>query len=191
MPNIFEQPWGLLGVAVVVLLVMLVIRMFVPDKRRWWQLAIPVILAVAAFGVDHFVKTDLEKIKTVIKTSTKGLKTENSDLIEPLISENYQDSSHRTKKYLISHCRRRLSEPVVEKAITRIAGIDVTGQNAVATFTVNIVVDPRSRLHEYQQIMLVKVKYNLQKEQNKNWLIEKIEILELNKQPFNWKNINY
>jgi len=191
MPSIFEQPWALLGTAIVILFVILVIRMLMPEKRQWWQLAIPLILAAAAFGADYFVKTDLEQIKTVIKTAVDGVKTENTDLIEPLISENYQDPSHQTKKQLMSHCRNKLSEPVVEKAITRIAEINITRQNAAATFTVNIVVDPQSQLHDFQRIMLVKVMFALQKEQNKKWLIRQIEILELNKQPFTPSSINY
>lgn len=191
MPNIFEQPWALVGIATVILVVMLVIRMLLPEKRHWLQLAIPLILFAAAFGADYLVKTDLEEIETVIKTVTNGIKTENADLIEPLISDNYRDSYHRTKKQLIRHCRNRLSEAVVEKAITRIADIDITEQNAAATFTVNIVIDPQSQLYDVQRIMLVKIRFALQKEEDKKWLISRIEILELNKQPFKWSSISY
>jgi len=57
--DIFEQPWTLMGAAVLVLFGMLTFRSFCPEKRRWWQLLVPVFLAVAAFGADMLVQTDL------------------------------------------------------------------------------------------------------------------------------------
>lgn len=65
--DIFEQPWTLVGAAVLILFGMLTFRSFCPEKRRWWQLPVPVFLTVAAFGVDMLVQTDLEKINFVIR----------------------------------------------------------------------------------------------------------------------------
>ncbi len=189
MANIFEHPWALLGFAIGILFVTLIIRMIFPEKRHWRQLAIPFFLIVAAFGLDFFVKTDMEKIKTTIKTATTGLEQEKADLVEVLISDNYQDSRHRTKKQLMRHCRNKFSSPVVEKAITRIVEININERNADAIFTVNIVFDPQSQLYDYQRIMLVRVIFKLQKEADNGWLIKQIEILEVNKQPFKWGNI--
>jgi len=189
--DVFERPWGLLIVAIVALPVLLMFRGIFPEKRHWWQLALPAFLAVAAFGLDLLVQTDLEKINLVIDTGVKAVEEENPDAIELIISENYSDSSHRTKTALMRHCRRTLSEPLIEKNIKRIVEIDVSPSRttAEATFTVRIVFDKRSYVYQsYKRIMLAKVKVNLQKEQSK-WLINQAELLELDRQPVNWQNI--
>ncbi len=189
MLSVFEQPWGLLIAAIIVLLILLMVRSIFPEKRHWWQLALPAFLAVAAFGLDRLVQTDLEKINLVIDTGVKAVEQENPDAIEALISENYSDSYHKTKTALMRHCRRRLSEPVVEKNIKSIIATDIQGPNATAVFTVRIVFDKRSYIYRsYKRIILAKVKTNLQKEQGK-WLINRVELLELDMQPVDWRHV--
>ena len=191
MSDIFEQPWGLLIVAIVALPVLLMFRGIFPEKRHWWQLALPAFLAVAAFGLDLLVQTDLEKINLVIDTGVKAVEQENPESIEAIISENYSDSYHKTKTALMRHCRRRLSEPLVEKNIKRIVEIVVSPSKttAEATFTIRIVFDKRSYVYQsYKRIMLAKVKANLQKEQDK-WLINQAELLELDRRPAGWQAI--
>ena len=118
--NIFEQPWTLLVVAILTLPVLLMLRRIFPDKRHWWQWLLPPFLAVAAFGLDLLVQTDLEKINEVINTGIKAVENEDCASIEAIISDNYHDSYHNTKKHLMYHCRARLVEPLVEKNIKRI-----------------------------------------------------------------------
>jgi len=189
--NVLEQPWGLLTVAIIVLLILLMFRSIFPEKRHWWQLALPAFLAVAAFGLDRLVQTDLEKINKVINIAIKAVEEEKPDAIDAIISENYSDSYHRNKRALILHARRVLSEPVVEKNIKRILEINISPSKttAEATFTVRVVFDKRSYVYQkYKRIMLVKVRVNLQKEQGK-WLINQAELLELDRRPFNWRQI--
>ena len=189
--DIFEHPWGLLTVAIVALLVLLIVRSVLPEKRRWWQLALPAFLAVSAFGLDLLVQTDLEKINAVISAAVKAVEEENPDAIETLISEDYSDSYHETKRALMLHCRRRLSEPLVEKNIKRIVEIVISPAKTTAetTFTVRIVFDKRSYVYQsYKRIILAKVEVNLQKEQDK-WLISRVELLELDMQPVNWQQV--
>jgi hypothetical protein len=42
--NIFEQTWTLLGASVIILFVILTIRSVWPERRRWWQLLVPVAI---------------------------------------------------------------------------------------------------------------------------------------------------
>jgi len=187
--DIFEQPWTLLIIAIVILLVLLMIRRIFPEKYHWSQLTLPVFLTVTAFGLDFLVQTDLEKINTVISTAVKAIEQENPDAIEPIISEDYSDSYHKNKTALMRHCRRTLSEPLVEKGIIRISSIDIQGLNAIAVFTVRMVFDKRSFVYQsYKRIILAKVKIKLRKEQNK-WLINQAELLELDRRPVNWGDI--
>jgi len=190
MLNIFEQPWTLLIAAVLVLFVMLIVRAVLPAKRHWWQWLVPVLVATAAVGLNLLVQTDTEKIKAVIKTATKAVEEENPAAIEPIISPNYRDSYHGTKTRLISHCRARLAEPLIEKNITRISQVDIRDAKATAVFTVRIVFDKRSYVYQsFKQLTLIKVRTELQKQRDGRWLISRAEIVAIDRQPAKWQHI--
>ena len=188
--NIFEHPWGLITAAIITLLVLLMVRSIFPEKCRWWQWLLLALLAVAAFGFDFLVETDLEKINAVISTAVKAVEEENPDAIEPIISANYGDSYHDTKASLMYYCRTRLSEPLIEKNIKRITSIDISPPKATAIFTMRIVFDKRSSVYQsFKQIMLTKLKLDLQKEPDNRWLISRAELLEIDMQPVSWQDI--
>ena len=188
--DIFEQPWGLLIVAVLVLFVVLMLRRIFPRKRYWWQLMLPVFLTVAAPGLDLLVQTDLEKINAVINTAVKAVEKEAPDAIETIISDNYSDSYHNTKKNLMHYLRKVLSKPLVDKNIKRVLTIELSPPKATTILTVRTVFDKQSSIYQnFKSLMLTKVKLNLQKEVNDEWFISKIEILEIDRQPVNWKDI--
>jgi hypothetical protein len=187
--DIFEQPWTLLGAAVIVLFGMLTFRSFCPEKRHWWQLIIPVFLTVAAFGVDILVQTDLEKINSVIKAAINAVQQEDCSAIEAVIANNYSDSYHSTKKHLINHCRRELSKPLIDKIKKPARKIDISDSNATATLFVVIILDKNSYLAQYKSFLMVKSRLSLRKQPDKRWLISRIEILEIDRQPIKWSNI--
>jgi hypothetical protein len=187
--DIFEQPWTLLIAAIIVLLVIWVLRCIFPEKRHWWQWLLPAFLTVAAFGFDLLIQTDLEKINVVINTGIQAVEEENPDAIEAIISDNYRDSYHNTKKDLMEHCRARLSEPLVAKNKKRPPIIEISPPKATVTLTVIIHFDKQSYVYQDIRLMWAKVKLDLQKEQDKRWLINRAEVLELNKQQANWRDI--
>ena len=187
--NIFEQPWPLLIAAVLTLFVILMLRRIFPEKRCWWQLALPAFLAAAAFGLDLMVQTDLEKVKAVISTAVKAVEEENCGAIEAIISPKYSDSYHNTKEKLMRHCRARLSEPLVKRTYKTILKIDVSPPTATVTLTIRIMFDRQSYVYEFKRLMLTKVKLDLQKEQDNRWLINQAEILEIDRQPVDWRHI--
>jgi len=188
--DIFEQPWTLVGAAVLVLFGMLTFRSFCPEKRRFWQLLVPVLVVVAAFGADLFVQTDNEKIIAVIKTALRAVKEEDYKAIEPLIINNYSDSYHNSKKSLLDHCKRELSRPLVDKSIKRGLLIDISDSDATAILFLLIIFDKDSYISQnYKSFLLVKARLSFRKQPDKNWLISRIEILELDRQPTNWSRI--
>lgn len=191
--DVFEHPWGLLTVAVVVFIIMRIIRAAVPAPKRWFAVAVyalPAVIAVTAFALDYFVQTDSEEINSVISNLVNAVEKENPNAIEPLISEDYSDSSHNTKENLMRHCRLRLSEPLIDQAIRTIVSMEITPPSAIAVFTVRLVFNAQSDIAQnYMKIILVKVKMNLRKEPDGKWRIIHIELLELNMQPINWQQI--
>ena len=188
--DIFHQPWTLLFAAIIVLFVMLIVRRILPEKRRWWQWLLPVFLAVAAFGLDWLVKTDLEKINALIKTGIKAVEQENADAVGAIISPNYSDSYHNTKEHLMNYCTLMLSEPLVEKNKKIALVIELSPPKATATLTVLIRFDKESFIYQnYKPTLLTKTELHLRKQPDKQWLIHRAEVLELDRRPVNWKNI--
>jgi len=187
--NVFEQPWGLLCVAVTVFFVVFVLRFVVVRRCFLWFWLMPFFLAIAAFGLDFLVKTDEESIREVVKSGSKAVEQENADAIDAIIADNYSDSVHYDKTHLMRHCRIRLSVPFVQKNITRFVSIDITGPEATAVFTVRMIFDPDSYLHDsYKGQVILKIQADLQK-QNDRWLITSVELLTLDMRPASWYDI--
>lgn len=194
MLDIFEKPWTLVGVAILVLFGMLTFRSIFPEKRRRWQLLLPLFLAVSAFGLDFAVKTDLEKVKAVIKTGIKAVEQENCNAIETIIADNYSDSYHNTKASLIIHCRNELARSPVEKITKTDLQIEMSPsqvrQNCRITLTALVKFDKNSFVAQnYKPYVFIKVNLFLQKQPDKRWVIYSVELLELDKQPVNWRQI--
>lgn len=189
--DIFDQPWTLLIVAILVLLGLMTLGSIFPEKRHWWQLALPGFLFVAAFGLDFLVETDLEKIKKVIDIGIKAVEQENCSAIEQIISADYSDSYHNTKNDLMSHCREVLLESLIKKNKRRPAIIEISLPQATVTLTVITHFDEQSYVYREfgKPFIITKIKLYLRKEQNKGWVINRAEILEIDRQPVNWKDI--
>jgi len=188
--DFFEQPYTLIGAAVLVLFGMLTFRSFCPERRRWWQLLVPVFLIAAAFGADMLVQTDNEKINTVIKTAIKAIQQEDCSAIEAVIANNYSDSYHGTKKPFLDHFRRELSKSLVDKGKKAGLLIDISDSNATANLFAVIIFDKNSYISQnYKSFLMVKARLSLRKQPDKRWLINRIEILELDRHPTSWKGI--
>ena len=191
MPDIFDKPWTLLGAAVLVLFAMLTFRSMFPEKRHWWQWLVPALLAAAAFGLDSLVRTDLEKINAIINISIKAVEEEDCDAIETIIADNYSDSYHGSKTSMLAHCRRALSQHVIEKNKKTGQLIEISEPNANATLFVTIIFDKDSSISKdyYKPFIWMKAKLYLQKQPDKEWLISRVEVLEIDRQPVNWNQI--
>ena len=188
--DFFEQPYTLIGAAVLLLFGVLTFRSVVPEKRHWWQLLLPVFVAVAAFGLDLLVQTDLEKINSVISTVIKAVEEEDCNAIEAIIAENYQDSFHDKKRHLLTHCRQRLTPSLIEKNKKTASLVELSPPNAIATLFMRTTFDKNSSISvDYKSFLFSKIELHFRKQQDKTWLINRAEILELDRQPANWGHI--
>ena len=189
--NIFENPWGLLTAAAIAMLVVWILRSVAPDKMRWWLWFIPLFIAGAAFGIDFLVDTDKEKIEKTVYSLTNAVEEENCDAIAPLISENYSDSFHQTKKFFLNHCKVRLEKPLLERAIPRILSLEQSSPNADVIFTVRVLFDQNSDISQlYKRDVFFKVQAYLEKQPDTRWLISRIELLEIDRFGANWHGID-
>ncbi len=188
--DFFEQPYTLIGAAVLLLFGILTFRSVVPEKRYWWQLLLPVLVAVAAFALDMLVQTDLEKINSTINTIIKAVEEENCNAIETIIAENYRDSYHDTKMHLLTHCRQRLTPSLVEKNKKTASLVEISPPNAIATLFMLTTFDKNSSISvNYKSFLYSKIELHFQKQDDKTWLINRAEILALDRQPAKWNDI--
>jgi len=67
MTNVFETPWLLLFAALVLLIIVWLIRQSLPEKRTWPLLLAPLAVAVLGGALEYFVKTDYERIETLME----------------------------------------------------------------------------------------------------------------------------
>ena len=189
--DFFEQPYTLVGAAVLVLFGVLTFRSIIPEKRRFWQWLLPVVLAGAAFGLDALVQTDTEQINATIEAGVGGIEAEDIGAIGQVISESYSDSLHSTKERLLLYCRQALSQSLVVKAkIKGLRLMDLSQANATAVVFTQITFDKNSYVAEnYKPSLLIKTRLNLKKKPGIGWLISRVELEGLDGQSVNWRQI--
>ena len=190
MYNIFEKPWTLLIVAIVVLLIIYIIRAFKPEKRQWWHLFIPIMIAISAFVIDIFVETDLENINSIIKSCIKASRNEDADTIDTFIASDYYDSQHQSKQEIMIYCRAIFSEPAVERFVKLNQSIELSSSNATVLIKGFLFFEKESRFYkELKPAMAVKFELGLKKYSNKKWQINRVELLKIDNQTFDWDSL--
>jgi len=187
--QIFETPWPVLTVALIALTVVVIIRQTWPDKRRWWQLLIPAVLAVGGFGLEHFIETDYEKIESVINSGIEAVIDQDLGQINRIISPDYSDSRHRSKASLMGYCRDLLAQPFVERIKRQQVQIIISAPEAEAEISVRLHLHPQNTYALGGTLMYVKMKLYLAKTPYGNWLISRTEIISVNNQPLNWGSV--
>ena len=188
--DFFEQPYTLIGAAVIVLFIVFTIRSVIPEKRHWWQFLLPVLVAAIGIGLDMLVQTDLEKINSVISTVIKAVQEEDCDAIEAVVAEDYRDSFHNTKWDFVAHCRRKLTPPLIAKNKKTACLVELSPPQATATIFMLTIFDKNSYVYEnYKPFIFFKIEFRFQKQPDKTWLISRGELLEIDKQPAKWNDI--
>ena len=189
MTNIFQAPWLLLFVSLVLLLIVAVCRQSYPEKQRWWQLLLPLVLAILAFGLDHFIETDFEKVKHTIKCARNAVVAEDADALAMTLSPEYSDRSHKSRKQLVSFMRSFFTTTMIDKAPQTAGQPVIDAPTATVENTYRVHVEPNSAYTQAASLYYVKVRIRLAKNANAQWLITGCELVELNFQPFHWRDL--
>ncbi len=186
--NVFEQPWLLLIITAIDLITVIIITKINRNKKLRLLYIIPILTFVLAFGLDYFVQTDREKITAVISKGVKAVEQEDVGTIDKITSPAYSDLFHPDKAALMSHCRTVFSEPLIKKNYKTILSTEISPPNATVDLIVRTVFDERSFAGQNLKQLLTKTRLELQKSGN-DWLISKVEVLEINRHPASWKDI--
>ena len=189
MTNIFQTPWLLLSIALVMLIVVTVVRQNSPKKSLWWLLLLPLVMAILAFGLDYSIKTDFEKVKHTIKCARNAIVAEDADALSTTLSPDYSDCSHKSRKQLVNFMRSFLTTTKINKAPQRGGNLVIDAPKATAENFYRVHVEPNSAYAQAATLYFVKVRLHLTKNADAQWLITGCELIELNYQPFHWGDL--
>lgn len=127
----FESPKILLIAAVAVFVVVSLFRTFLPDKRKWWQLLLPIVVLLSAFIVDYSVQTDNEAIKETVYTTRKSIETRNLPMLRNTVSKDYKDERNGDFDSLMAAFTAHFREPFIRKITFR--NLEITTDSTTAT----------------------------------------------------------
>jgi ketosteroid isomerase-like protein len=187
MTIIFEQPWVLLAVAFVALVIVYFARTSFPEKSKWWHLLIPVLIAGGAFGLDHLVKTDHEKIVETLERLTMAVMEKDVDTISGLISDDYSDRYHRSKSSIMGTSKYVVRMHKFKSIVMTFHEVIIDGETADAEILVRLRTDSKESTMPTPELSYVRLKLVMAKKADGNWRIESTGLVEYNNQPVSWK----
>ncbi|MHC5061178.1 MAG: hypothetical protein ACYTFK_08855 [Planctomycetota bacterium] len=187
--QIFETPWPVLTGAIIVLAVIVLVRQALPEKRRWWQLLIPLVIGAAAFGLDYFYETDYEKIESVLNSGMQAVIDRDPTVFDKIISEDYRDPHHRSKEAFVRFCRNLLNQPLIERKKELQKQVTISAPTAQVGLSIRLHLSSQNTYAAGGTLVFVKLKFNLAKTANGNWLISRAELVEVNNLPMNWGGV--
>jgi hypothetical protein len=190
--NIFEQPWTGLAVAVIALNVIAVVRWFVPLERKWLFIP-PIATAMLGLALCYLVETDKEKVRHVIAQGVKAVGRQKADDLEKLISPQYSDSAHATKKDFVRSWRLWLDEVKLENVGVSNAVYDMGDAKATVTFNWSIRFGKQTGTFDYMSgvILYGQARVILAEIAGRKWLIRSAELLEIMNQSTSWQRVHF
>ncbi len=190
--NVCEQPWTLLVLSVALYLSLQ--GLFTVWERPWrrWYTGICVFLALTAVSLDFFIATDREKIRSTIKTAIRAVQEEDIPSLQAVIDGQYQDSYHQTYEQVIRHVQKGLGHsPVERNKIVNLFIDNVTSDRAAALLILLMHFQENSLVTQsYKPLIMVHSRFTLHKQPNRQWAIQRLELVEVDKQPVTWSQVS-
>jgi hypothetical protein len=187
--NMYEQPWLLITISFGLFLIVGTLRSVNPDKIKSWAWAVPLLVFAAGFVLDYGVKTGREKVVITLNSLLNSAQNQDVQSIAPLVAADYSDSYHRSKARLIGHMKSRFSKPVFEK-IKKLSLYINSLENGKAKAALNaaVVFHPESAVAQIVgRSLIARLEFEVSRQSDGQWLLSKMELIEVNKQPVNWR----
>jgi hypothetical protein len=186
----FEFPFLGIAIGLTVFVGFWIFRVVCPDKKRRWNYFIPLAIYIAAFAVSYFVETDNEKILGTVNKGIKAFQQRNVTMIEEIMAENYSDSLHSSKTYIVAYCQGLFETAMVDKVTFLSRKTDIQNGKAIMTLEASVKFAENSHIAQMgKSFLFVKAKLYFEKTTDKRWLINSSEILELDRNPIDWSKI--
>ncbi|MCE5339571.1 MAG: hypothetical protein LLF92_00395 [Planctomycetaceae bacterium] len=188
--NPFEFPFLGIGIGLFVFIVFWIFRVVCPDKKRHWHYLLPLAIYIAAFAVSYFVQTVNEKILGTVNKGIKAFQQRNVASIEEIMADNYSDSLHPSKTYIVAYCQGLFETAMVDKVTFLSRQTDIQNGKATMTFEAMVKFAEQSRIAQMGKgFLIVKAKLYFEKTADKRWRINSSEIIELDRNPIDWSKI--
>lgn len=190
MSNVLEQPWLLVGVAVLVLLGVMTFRSVWPEKQKVRQWLLPLAVAGLAFGLDALVTTDPEGIHDTVNAARRAIVAENAAGVAACIAPPYNDGYHKSRDELVQHLRRQLVGPTVARISKISEDLRISGTRADMMLFVSLRLEEQSQIAQRDGVLgcVLRAHLRLVKQPDQRWLISSIDQLEVDQMPVSWGN---
>ena len=180
--NPCENPILLSGIALIVLAFLVLFT----DVKSWQKALIPLAIIGLAFGIDLIIKTDKEQITAIIENCKTAAVNRTPAVIAEYLSNDYRDSFHSSKASIVMHCNSMLSQPLVSKVNIPFTEMVIEEDSAKVTIDAVVFLDKNSPYSSVEERLPMKVELNFKKNSDE-WLISRVEILEIMKKDFSWR----
>ena len=187
--DIFETPWLLLCVALVLLIVVWLIRQNLPERKTWPLLLIPLAAAAMAGASEYFVKTDYERIDALMESGRRAAVRENVTELAETLAEGYSDRVHDSKSEVVAFFRSFSATSRIDHLRRTASQVVITPPTATAECVYRVLLAPDSAYSQAASLYYVKVRFNFAKQADGRWLINGVDLLEVNFQPMNWGDV--
>jgi hypothetical protein len=189
MTNVFETPWLLLFAALLLLSVVWVIRQSLPDKRTWPLLLIPPAVAILGGGLDYFVKTDYERIDTLLERGRRAAVNEDTMGLAQILADDYSDRLNGSKYELVSFFNSFFEKSQIDRIRRTASQVVIDAPTAEAECAFRVQLAPNNAYTQAGSLYFVKVRFKLTKQADGRWLISGADLREVNFQPMGWRDV--
>jgi len=188
--NVFEFPFLGIAIGLTVFICFWIFRVVCPSRKRRWHYFVPLAIYIAAFAVSYFVETDNEKVLAVLNKGISAFQQRDIQPIKEIIADDYADSLHSSKTYIVAYCQGLFETAMVDKVTFLSRKTDIQGGSATMTFEASVKFAEQSHIAQMgKSFLFIKAKLYFEKTADKRWLINSSEILELDRNPIDWKQI--
>ncbi|MCD4830834.1 MAG: hypothetical protein K8R02_03380 [Anaerohalosphaeraceae bacterium] len=188
--NVLESPMLLSLVAAASVIVVWVLRAIYPAKMNWRCSLVPVLIIAIALGLDFFVKTDSEKIRSAVTASIKSFRLKQIEPIASVIAGDYSDQANGSRDVMIAYCQALFEIAPVERITLLSRQLEIEGRKG------NFVSEGLVKFAEESEIakmgkvaMLVKFRLHFKKLPSERWVVYSSDILEIDRKPISWSKV--
>lgn len=185
--NVFEDPWLLLIVGIVTLIIGVWVRNNVSEKNGLLAIILGVLIVAAGFGLDYLVKTDYEQVRGIILTCRDAAVARDARTIEPLISQRYKDVIHPNKAVFMEDINGIFRSAAISKVRFQELTVNIFQGTAQAKLDMAVFLDPKSSYAAAGGLFFAEMTVGFQKEAGGIWRITNAEVVSINNDRTDWR----
>ncbi len=184
--NLYEDPWLLLIVGIIVLIIGVWIRNNAAGRKGLWVVLAGLLISAGGFGLDYAVATDYEQIEQIIYICRNAAIQRDIRPIVPLISASYHDSVHFNRQTFIDNIDSVIQTAAISKVRFQELNINLLGATGRADIKATVFLDQNSSYAAAGGLFFVEMSVNFRRDSNR-WTIAGAEVETVNNNRVDWK----